>query len=123
MGAELVCWKCGESIEDLPMPLSREAECKSCHAQLHVCKLCCFFDPHIADQCQEPIADYVKEKERANFCDYFKPVSDAYHAKENSKTGQSMSELNVIFGLEQDEESNILSEADKAKAKLDDLFK
>jgi hypothetical protein len=123
MTTELGCWKCGASIEDLPMPLSREAECKFCRAQLHVCKLCEFYDPHVADQCTEPIADFVKEKERANFCDYFKPVSNAYHPKDDSQIVQSTSELNELFGLEQGDESSKMTEAEKAKSKLNDLFK
>lgn len=105
------------------MPLSREAECKACHAQLHVCKLCCFYDPRVADQCQEPIADFVKEKERANFCDYFKPDPDAYQAKDFSKGQQSVSELNELFGLKQESNDGEKTEADKARDKLNDLFK
>ena len=119
----LVCWKCGESIEDLPMPLAREAECKKCHAQLHVCKLCEFYDPHIADQCQEPVADFVKEKERANFCDYFKPVNGAFAMKDRTASKQSITDLNALFGLESDNDSSQMSEAEKARSKLDDLFK
>ena len=105
------------------MPLSREAECNACHAQLHVCKLCIFYDPHVADQCQEPVADFVKEKERANFCDYFKPSPDAYQAKDMSKGQQSLSDLNELFGLEQEQDEAGKSEAEKARDKLNDLFK
>jgi hypothetical protein len=32
-----------------------------------------FHDPSCDNQCREPQADRVLEKERANFCDYFKP--------------------------------------------------
>lgn len=123
MDSELFCWKCGESIKELPTPLSREAECKACRAQLHVCKLCCFYDPAVADQCQEPIADFVKEKERANFCDYFKPNPDAYQAMDLSKGQQSISGLNELFGLKQDPNDGEKTEAEKARDKLNDLFK
>lgn len=124
MDAELVCWKCGAAITDLPMPLSRLAECRACHTELHVCKLCEFFDPHIADQCREPVADFVKEKEHANFCDYFIPVPNAYIPKDNSQSNAARTDLETLFGLvsDLDETSGNLSEADKAREKLNELF-
>ena len=122
MNHGLVCWKCGESIEDLPLPLSRLAQCKACHAELHVCMLCEFYDPHIADQCREPVADFVKEKERANFCDYFKPRPNAYTPKTDFQAQAAKAELDEIFGLKSDAD-NSLSEAEKSRKKLDDLFK
>jgi hypothetical protein len=123
MDIDLVCWKCGESIVDLPMPLGRLAECKACHAELHVCRLCEFFDPHIADQCREPVADYVKEKERANFCDYFTPYPDAYVPAKDDKSQAAKAELDALFGIEMKEGDNkILNEADNTRRKLDQLF-
>ncbi len=121
----LVCWKCGELIEDVPFPLSRLETCRACHAELHVCKLCEFYDTHVADQCSEPIADFVKEKERANFCDYFKPKPGVYIPKDTAQGQASKSELDALFGLESDnhDSNDGLSEAEKAREKLDALFK
>ncbi len=34
---------------------------------------CRFFDPGKNNQCSETQADYVREKDKANFCDYFQP--------------------------------------------------
>jgi hypothetical protein len=124
MDTDLVCWKCGESIADLPMPLGRLAECKACHAELHACRLCEFFDPHIAEQCREPVADFVKEKERANFCDYFLPHSHAYVPAKDGESQAAKVELGALFGIEVKEEDNkILNEADNARRKLEQLFK
>jgi len=125
MSHGLVCWKCGKSIEDLPLPLGRLSECKACHAELHVCKLCEFYDPHVADQCREPVADFVKEKERANFCDYFKPRPNAYTTMTNSQSHAAKVGLNAMFGLESNDNNSesALSEAEKSRKKLDELFK
>ena len=125
MVSGLVCWKCGLSIEELPMPLSRMAECRKCHAQLHVCKLCEFYDVHVADQCREPVADRVMEKERANFCGYFKPRPDACITRDNPRAQASKSDLDALFGLAADKNTSgvTLSATDQAKAKLDELFK
>lgn len=125
MATGLVCWKCGLSIEALPMPLSRLAECKYCHAWLHVCKLCEFYDIHVANQCREPVADVVKEKERANFCDYFRPRPNAHTPQDNSRAQAAQSKLDALFGLAADNNTSGVSPpaADEARAKLDELFK
>ena len=31
--AALVCWKCGASLADLSLPLSRTDECRACRAE------------------------------------------------------------------------------------------
>ncbi len=40
---------------------------------LAVCKNCKNYDRAAYNECREPQADIVKEKDRANFCDYFTP--------------------------------------------------
>ena len=67
----LECWKCGNGVSDLPMPLGRREECPACRADLHVCRQCEFYDPRAPQSCREPVADEVREKEKANFCGYF----------------------------------------------------
>ena len=121
MDKGLVCWKCGTSIEDLPLPLGRLVECRECRAQLHACKLCEFFDQRRANQCREPIADFVQDKERANFCGYFKPRPRAYTAVAQAP----QADLKALFGLaaETGEETGSLSATEHSRKKLDDLFK
>lgn len=55
---------------DLPLPMSRRAECR---ASLHVCRMCLFYDTKLAKSSREPIAEPVQDKTRANFCGYFQP--------------------------------------------------
>ena len=50
----LVCWKCGASLAALSLPLRRQDECKACGAELHVCRLCEFYDTSVARSCREP---------------------------------------------------------------------
>lgn len=94
----LVCWKCGASLAYLSLPLARLDECKACRAELHVCKLCEFYDTTKAKHCQEPIAEEVRDKERANFCDYFKPRAGAYSNKQQTDAEKSRSQLDALFG-------------------------
>ena len=120
----LVCWKCGAKIIDIPFPLARTSVCKNCEAELHVCKLCEFYDTAVASQCREPIADHVNDKERANFCDYFKPKPHAYIAQDNNKIARA--QLDALFGdtPQDSENSEQPKSADEiAREKLEDLFK
>jgi hypothetical protein len=34
--------------------------------------MCQFYDPKSYNECREPNADRITEKEKANFCDYYK---------------------------------------------------
>ena len=40
---------------------------------MRVCKNCAFYDTSAYNECHEIQAERVVDKERANFCDYFKP--------------------------------------------------
>jgi hypothetical protein len=51
--------------------IGRREECPHCRADVHVCKNCNFYDPKAYNECRETSADVVREKDRANFCDYF----------------------------------------------------
>ncbi|MCX7979226.1 MAG: hypothetical protein N2578_09510 [Bdellovibrionaceae bacterium] len=53
--------------------VGRRDECPHCHADAHVCRNCRHFDPKAYNECREPSADPVREKDRSNFCDWFSP--------------------------------------------------
>jgi hypothetical protein len=116
----LVCWKCGASLAELSLPLRRLDECKACHAELHVCKLCELYSVAVAKHCREPVAEEVRDKERANFCDYFKPRPDAYSAKSLTEAERAKAELESLFG---GASARPASAADAARAKLEELFR
>ena len=76
--APLSCWKCGAALAEFSLPFGRAEYCRACRAELHVCRLCRFYDTTKARQCAEPVAEPVLNKERANFCGYFEPVPGRY---------------------------------------------
>ena len=78
MAHSIACYRCGESLASLSLPLSRQDQCPACSADLHVCKMCVHFDRHVPRQCREDGAEDVTEKERTNFCDWFKPSDTAF---------------------------------------------
>jgi hypothetical protein len=94
----LKCWKCGASLADYTLPLRRLEECRACHAELHACRMCEFYDTSKAKHCREPIADEVKDKTSANFCDYFRPTPDAWQPAQLSAAEQARAQLEALFG-------------------------
>ena len=93
MSHTLVCWKCGASLAALSLPLQRLDVCKNCNAELHVCRMCVEYDTSKAKHCREPIAEEVRDRERANFCDYFKPRPDAYKPRNEAEIDKSKAAL------------------------------
>jgi len=51
--------------------VGRKDECPFCRAELLCCLNCRFHDPAASKQCREPAAELVRDKDRANYCDYF----------------------------------------------------
>ena len=115
---DLVCWKCGASLASLPLPLSRLAECPACRAYLHCCRLCHFYNPHLTSQCDEERAEEVRDREGANFCDWFKPRPEAHRPRGGEKTQAAKTKLDNLFGGTPDSGDK----AENARAKLGDLF-
>lgn len=126
---DLSCWKCGASLDGVPMPISRLSECLSCRAELHVCRLCEFYDPSVAEACREPMTEEVKDKTRANFCEYFYP-RPAVHAAPVVGGAAPSAELEALFGggaaaggaTEDPAHSAEADPADESRRNLDSLF-
>lgn len=68
----MVCHSCSREIK-LINAVGRRDECPHCNSDLHTCVNCRFFDPGKNNQCAESAAEYVQDKRRANFCDFFEP--------------------------------------------------
>jgi len=125
---DIQCWKCGSELKKLLLPFSRSEECSSCNADLRVCRGCKNYAADVADACTEERAEFVADKDRANFCDYFDPHATAYRKQDDVDAQRARNELAELFGEEppadeSDENSNSpLSEADTALAKLNRLF-
>jgi hypothetical protein len=76
-----VCWACGRQL--VAVDYQREGACPACNKQTHVCRNCRFFQPGRPNDCHEPVAEPVHDKQRANFCDYFEPSADAFVPQAN----------------------------------------
>ena len=121
MAQTLTCWKCGASLAEVLVPFARVAECPGCRADLHVCRMCEFFDPGVRRGCKEPVAEEVSDRERANFCGYFTPVRGLGAGVDDGGSQAPRAELDSLFGRSA---SNAASpgEAGEARRRLDELF-
>lgn len=94
----LSCYRCGSSLTELSLPLTRLDECPACETQLHVCRMCVHYDPGVPKGCTEDDAIEVLDKKSANFCDYFKPSERAYTPGEYEADLAARAKLSALFG-------------------------
>lgn len=96
----MTCWQCGREIKLLTGErVGNRDACPGCDADLHVCRNCRHFDPTAHGECREEQAEWVRYKDRNNYCDYFSPVTVVGTARAKTSSG------------------------DDAKKKFDQLFK
>ena len=66
-----LCFHCRRTLA-LESKISRQDQCPHCGSDLHCCLNCEFYDEHAHNRCREPQAEYVSDREKANFCDFFR---------------------------------------------------
>jgi hypothetical protein len=77
------CFSCHTTLSFSEVPGFRD-DCDQCGADVHVCKNCRFYDAKAYNECVEPSAERVREKERSNFCEFFEPNEKTFAAKINT---------------------------------------
>ncbi len=90
------CHACRRELS-INTSVGRRDVCPHCRADLHCCLNCGFYDAKAPKQCREPIADLVKEKGRANFCDYFVYRESRADEQAQGEAEQSRKALNDLF--------------------------
>ncbi len=95
----LICFHCKKPVElssssGLPRIGFRDT-CPSCHADLHACLNCSLYDEGSHHECRESSAEWVKDKERSNVCEYFR-AAFGRAAAADSKTG-TLAALDDLF--------------------------
>ncbi|MBN1542693.1 hypothetical protein JW992_11160 [candidate division KSB1 bacterium] len=93
----VVCYRCGY-IQTIDRKLFRQDTCPRCSSYLRCCLMCRHYDRRAYHECKESEATWVRDKESANFCDYFELQQ-------------------ITVSREPDDPATI------AKKKLEDLFK
>lgn len=72
---QVLCFSCKKILSYADKIGFRE-ECVHCRTDVHVCKNCEFYDPKSYNECHETSADPVNDKERANYCEFFRPSTE-----------------------------------------------
>ena len=68
----VICFKCKQILPfEAGMKIGRSDDCTHCKASLRCCKMCRFYDPKAYNECKEPVAERILDKEQANFCEFF----------------------------------------------------
>lgn len=92
------CFACGTGLElATGERIGFRDTCATCASDLHVCRNCAHHDPSAYNECREPGAERVGDRERANRCDWFRAMAGG--------------------------EGSAGEERDHARAALDGLFK
>jgi len=66
-----ICHQCHTEIAR-DFFVGRLTQCPSCASDLHCCMNCSFYEAGSYNDCREPQAEWVLDKSRSNFCDFFK---------------------------------------------------
>src|SRR5262245_14564893 len=115
---DLECWSCGADLKDVLRPIRSTTQCPACRADLHVCRMCRFYDPKVLGECTHDRADRVLIKENANYCAHYRPRSQSYAPKEKTEALAAQASLRALFGDPSVEEAgpSAVSAVDQAKA-------
>jgi len=82
------CRACAAEL-DFEDPIGRSQRCPKCGSDLRCCLNCRHYDTSSYNDCAEPSAERVLEKDRANFCDYFSAAA----ARMTTKVAESSDRL------------------------------
>ncbi len=94
--AWLVCWHCGHALSGIGLPIKHFDLCPTCREELHCCSMCRSYAPQLGGtRCRKDEADYVNNKQAANYCHYFQASAHAF----DNKTNVSNSKLNALGAL------------------------
>jgi len=77
-----ICHACRKEVS-IAKDMGRRDVCPACGADLRSCLNCRFHDRAAPKQCREPIAELVKEKDKANYCDHFL-FAEAGHTRDQA---------------------------------------
>ena len=91
-----ICHACKKEIEPC-RAVGRRDVCKECRADLACCRNCTFYERTASRQCREPMAELVKDKDRANFCDYFSFTEATANDLPGSDSDKARQALDGLF--------------------------
>lgn len=69
---KITCYACSKELKiESHARILKNDECDYCYADLHCCRMCEYYSPSSYNECREPSAERIVEKEKANYCDFY----------------------------------------------------
>jgi hypothetical protein len=91
------CFSCNAAIElATGERIGFRDTCEKCGTDLHVCLNCAHYDSTAYNQCHEPNAEWVSDRERGNRCDYFE-YANRSHGSASAEQARAKSALEDLF--------------------------
>jgi hypothetical protein len=91
------CHHCGRELRVATKP-ARTDGCPHCHSDLKVCLNCRLHDRGANNQCREPQAEWVTDKDKANFCEFFEFRETSALAQPGAGTQGARDAFDALFG-------------------------
>jgi len=92
---QIQCFSCHHTWTFEP-PIGRREECPGCGRDARICLNCRFYDPGAHHECREEQAEWVKEKDKGNFCSYFDARGEGQ--AHGSQQLDAKQKLDALFG-------------------------
>ena len=100
-------YRCSKCSHEIPLSVGarvgRRDSCPQCGADLHSCLHCVHHDRSAYNECREPQAERVLDKERSNMCDYFTPYTGPARDPKGKGSTDYLKGLDDLFKPEKKE--------------------
>ncbi|NGX62964.1 MAG: hypothetical protein KR126chlam6_00368 [Candidatus Anoxychlamydiales bacterium] len=81
----MYCFKCKKKLDLPSKKIGFKQTCFFCEVDLHVCKNCKYYSIGKPNDCVVPNTEYVRDREKYNFCEDFKFKESLDDAKTKDK--------------------------------------
>lgn len=90
------CWACGTEVKFSEYVPQHEV-CEKCAQYLHCCKNCEFYNERATQECEIPEIEFIAEKDKANYCDDFKPAGTGHVRRKTETEKFARDKFNDLF--------------------------
>ena len=102
-GASIMDMSCFHCKNEIPVPevsgrvsVAFRESCPKCGTDLHICLNCNHYDQGSHHECRESSAEWIRNKEKANVCEYFIPAPPNGRGSKNSPN-DARAALDALF--------------------------
>lgn len=83
------CALCGTRLPSGFEQITLTTQCPQCRADLHSCRNCVFFNPTSRFECEQPIPEPIRPKDRRANCEFFEIRSTVEKVVTSSRPGSA----------------------------------